>query len=530
MRPPDFLRYLRALYRRKWTIVVVTVVAVGAAIGFSESVKPSYTGTAKVLLGPSNAQTALSNGASTAGTSPNNIEDQIAVLTGPSVASLVRQKLGSSPPVSASNETNTDIIDVSVSSHSPALAARAANAYANGYVSFERTQDVDQLLSAASTIQGRISALQQQISGMGAGSPEATALQQQVVVLEQQLSTLQSDAALGSAGASVVQPATPPRTPSSPKKTLNGLVGLLGGLVLGTALAFVRESLDDTIVGREDVSLSQPELPVLALIPQYSVGRHEGGELVSASRPHSDAAESYRTLRTSVEFTALDRSISTLQLTSPRSTEGKTTTAANLVVTLSRRSAGKWWSWTATCVDPASTRCSGSGTRSASPLCSWARYRCPPRCYRFPTYRGSGCSPPDLVRRIRQSCSPAERAGEVIASLADLADIVVFDSPPVLPVTDAVALASRVDALLMVVQAGSTTAKDLGRALEMLGQVDASVIGAVLNGVQPRGRYGYRYGRYSYRYGEYSYGYGTPPGDGEREGNRSREPAEPSRE
>jgi Mrp family chromosome partitioning ATPase len=124
----------------------------------------------------------------------------------------------------------------------------------------------------------------------------------------------------------------------------------------------------------------------------------------------------------------------------------------------------------------------------------------------------------------------SQRAGEVIASLADLADIVVFDSPPVLPVTDAVALASRVDALLMVVQAGSTTAKDLGRALEMLGQVDASVIGAVLNGVQPRGRYGYRYGRYSYRYGEYSYGYGTPPGDGEREGNRSREPAEPSRE
>ena len=60
--------------------------------------------------------------------------------------------------------------------------------------------------------------------------------------------------------------------------------------------------------------------------------------------------------------------------------------------------------------------------------------------------------------------------------------------------------------------------------------MDASVIGAVLNGVQPRGRYGYRYGRYSYRYGEYSYGYGTPPGDGEREGNRSREPAEPSRE
>ena len=385
------------------------------------------------------------------------------------------------------------------------------------------------MLSAASTIQGRISALQQQISGMGAGSPEATALQQQVVVLEQQLSTLQSDAALGSAGASVVQPATPPRTPSSPKKTLNGLVGLLGGLVLGTALAFVRESLDDTIVGREDVSLSQPELPVLALIPQYSVGRHEGGELVSASRPHSDAAESYRTLRTSVEFTALDRSISTLQLTSPRSTEGKTTTAANLVVTLAK--VGR----EVVVVDCDLRRSClhtlfGLGNEVGFTSVLLGEVPLSAALLQVPDVPGlrllaSGPRPPNPSELLA-----SQRAGEVIASLADLADIVVFDSPPVLPVTDAVALASRVDALLMVVQAGSTTAKDLGRALEMLGQVDASVIGAVLNGVQPRGRYGYRYGRYSYRYGEYSYGYGTPPGDGEREGNRSREPAEPSRE
>ena len=76
------------------------------------------------------------------------------------------------------------------------------------------------------------------------------------------------------------------------------------------------------------------------------------------------------------------------------------------------------------------------------------------------------------------------------------ADIVILDCPPVLPVTDALVLSGRVDATLVVSAAGNTTRKDFGRAIELLRQVDAPIIGTVLNGASESGAYGYKYGYY----------------------------------
>ncbi|HEX2064358.1 MAG TPA: hypothetical protein VHE80_08050, partial [Acidimicrobiales bacterium] len=94
------------------------------------------------------------------------------------------------------------------------------------------------------------------------------------------------------------------------------------------------------------------------------------------------------------------------------------------------------------------------------------------------------------------------------------ADVVLVDCPPVLPVTDAAVLSSRVDATLLVATAGRTTRRELGRAYELLAQVDAPIIGTVLNGVTGEGAYGY------YRYA-YAYSYTA---DGEKRG-RSGAPA-----
>jgi Mrp family chromosome partitioning ATPase len=74
---------------------------------------------------------------------------------------------------------------------------------------------------------------------------------------------------------------------------------------------------------------------------------------------------------------------------------------------------------------------------------------------------------------------------------------VIVDCPPVLPVTDAVLSATNMDATLMIVSSGTTTAKDVSNALEVLGRVDAPVVGVVLNGVEISAGYRYRY-RYSY--------------------------------
>ncbi|MDQ4098559.1 MAG: CpsD/CapB family tyrosine-protein kinase, partial [Actinomycetota bacterium] len=87
----------------------------------------------------------------------------------------------------------------------------------------------------------------------------------------------------------------------------------------------------------------------------------------------------------------------------------------------------------------------------------------------------------------------SNRTSEVLKELKDRADIILIDSPPALPVTDAAVLASKVDATTLIATAGTTSKRAFGRALELLRQVDASIAGAVLNGATAEGSYGYTY-------------------------------------
>jgi Mrp family chromosome partitioning ATPase len=94
------------------------------------------------------------------------------------------------------------------------------------------------------------------------------------------------------------------------------------------------------------------------------------------------------------------------------------------------------------------------------------------------------------------------RMAEVINNLRASADFVIIDSPPIVPVTDAVVLSSRVDAVMMVIQAGKTRRRHLSKSADLLHQADAPVIGAVMNGAGRHARYGY--------YERYGYGYSKP--------------------
>jgi capsular exopolysaccharide synthesis family protein len=406
---------------------------------------------------------------------------------------------------------------VTADSTVPRRAAAIANAYATAYLQYRQGRAVDTLAGAAKTLQGRINALQGQINSLNdqvlaaspdqrstvqaSVGPQVTALSQQIATLNQQMSQLQSGATSGQAGAQIVKPADTPTSPASPQRVRNGLLGLGGGLVLGIALAFVREALDDTITTRQDIDRAQPGLPVLGLIPAVASRQRNGNEVVSAVRPHSAAAEAYRSLRTAIQFLGLDRPLRTLQVTSPRTSEGKTTTIANLGVTLA-----------------------GAGQRVIMVSCDLRR----PLLHEFfratndvgftsvllgttPLSRAvqdvndlpglqllaSGPKPPNPSELLG-----GQRAAEVLSTLCDSADLVLVDSPPALAVTDAVVLAPRLDATLVVIGSGATTRRDLASALELLGQVDAPVVGAVLNSVTTESAYGYRSG--------YVYGYGVP--------------------
>jgi capsular exopolysaccharide synthesis family protein len=217
---------------------------------------------------------------------------------------------------------------------------------------------------------------------------------------------------------------------------------------------------------------------------------------VSRSSQSSVPAESYRSLRTSIQFISLESVVKTVQFTSPNAAEGKTTTLANLAVVMAQ-----------------------SGQRVITVCCDFRR----PRLHEFFNLSNhvgftsvllgeatleNALQPVPGLDNLRIMASgqippnPSEllsgaRTGEVLARLAEDADIVLVDSPPILPVTDAAVLASRVDAVVMVVAAGISVKSQVSRALETLGQVDASIAGLVLNRAAETDSYAY----YQYAYG-----------------------------
>jgi capsular exopolysaccharide synthesis family protein len=121
----------------------------------------------------------------------------------------------------------------------------------------------------------------------------------------------------------------------------------------------------------------------------------------------------------------------------------------------------------------------------------------------------SGLLPPNPSELLA-----SKRTVQVLTALQAESDIVLIDCPPVLPVTDAAVLSARVDATLLVATARVTTRRDFGRAMELLRQVEAPLVGAVLNGVTEEGAYGYAYKSRYYQ----------APGTGEGRGRQRQEP------
>src|SRR5262249_46286242 len=115
---------------------------------------------------------------------------------------------------------------------------------------------------------------------------------------------------------------------------LIGALGLVAGIALGIALAFLRERLDDSLRGRLDLE-TNVGAPVLAVIPRVPGWRNKHqARLVTREQPKSAVAEAYPTLRTSASFTSVQRGLKAIMITSPEAGEGKTTTAANLSLVL----------------------------------------------------------------------------------------------------------------------------------------------------------------------------------------------------
>jgi non-specific protein-tyrosine kinase len=218
-------------------------------------------------------------------------------------------------------------------------------------------------------------------------------------------------------------------------------------------------------------------------------------EVPALAEPTSPAAEAYRTLRTSVQFLSLKRPVRTLMITSPNAGDGKTTTIANLGVVFARAGVPVT---VVSCDLRRPTLHEAFGLSNTVGFTSVLlgqvsaedALQTVPNLERL-TVMAAGPIPPNPSELLS-----LRKASDVFVSLAASGRVVLVDAPPVLPVSDALVLANRVDAVLLVCVAGMTTRKDAARAVELLSQVDAPLVGTILNGASEPGGYGYSYRYY----------------------------------
>ena len=255
------------------------------------------------------------------------------------------------------------------------------------------------------------------------------------------------------------------------------------------------------------------ELPVLGLIPEEARnGRAAAGHratlpLVSLSDPDDPASEAYRTLRTNVTFVNAGQPMHCVVVTSPGPGEGKSTTAANLAITLAQRGAHTLLvdaDLRRPIVHKAFNLVQEPGLTDVlvgtADLREAIRPNVAPKLDLLP----SGPQPPNPSELLG-----SEAMHRLLTQLRGQYDMIVFDSPPILAVTDATVLGAAIDGVIMVLRAGETEEAAAQRALQQLRHVQTRVAGAVLNGIERRRD----------RYYNHYYGY---RGEGGREGTLSK--------
>ena len=312
----------------------------------------------------------------------------------------------------------------------------------------------------------------------------------------------------------IIDPANYPIKPVSPQRRREVLLALALGVLVGVGAAVLLDRLDDSVRSPDEIT-EQLGLTMLGMIPAIKLehdpqpGAVMMERLVTHANPRSPVAESYRSLRTNLAFARARQNIKTLVLTSPGPADGKSTTVANLAITFAQQGQRTLL------VDGDLRRAVLDKTFSVprSPgltdvIVGEAELEHAVNATDVPNLfvLGSGQFPPNPSELLGSNAMAS-----VIRDAREQFDVVLFDSPPLLAVTDAAVLSTMVDGTILVVRMGSTARQAVRRASGQLQAVHAKVLGAVMNDVDLRkssyyGGYGYAY--YAY-YGSEAAGNGN---------------------
>jgi succinoglycan biosynthesis transport protein ExoP len=313
----------------------------------------------------------------------------------------------------------------------------------------------------------------------------------------------------------IINAARVPTSPSQPNIPRNLTFALVLGVISGISLAFLLESMDNTVRTPEQAQALSC-LPSLGMIPLGSKSASYGAtgkrlaltasqevvETVTQARPQSQMAESYRALRTSLLLSNLGAPPRVILVTSARPQEGKTTTSINTAIVLAQKGV-RVLLIDADLRRPSIHKTLGMGPRSglsnvltgsASLQQTVATTPILPNLFILP----AGTPPPNPAELLASS-----NMRDLLEELREQFDHIVIDTPPTLSVTDAVVLSPRADATILVIRSGQTTKQALRRARDILMQVNAHVAGVLLNAVDLTSPDYYYYYEYQGKYGSY---------------------------
>jgi len=400
-----------------------------------------------------------------------------------------------------------DVLTVTATDRNPVTAAKFANTYVQQFIAFRQESDRAQLTQAQHVIAMQLAAIPAaQRLGATAQALAARALQLQA------LASVQTD------NAEIVETATPPTSPSAPTPKKTAVLGVILGLLAGGALALMLVRRDRRVRSVAEVE-ELYGLPVLGTIPESSALRGRGA--VGTSREQ----DAFRMIRAQLQYSDVDRQISTVMVTSPAEGEGKSLVALNIA-----RAAGRADGTRALLIEAdmrrptLATLIGREGAAGLSELLVKQdinlKFSLREAVVRPEQTEGGGPSSDfDVLVAGAAPRNPVEllqskRMADLLAHAKSLYDLVIIDTPPIGVVSDPISLVHQVDGVVVVSRLRHSRRDHAALLMKQLRGLNAQTLGVVVNGFEARGG----------AYGQYTYGAGDPdPEQGPRRFRRWRE-------
>lgn len=496
--------YARVLRRGLWIVVLTTALAALGAVYASHRQQKLYRSSADVYLSNQNLAASLSSVQAAYEDPARVAATQAQLATTPQVAaSALRiahvtdrtpsELLARSAVTSSAAD---DILTFAVTDPSPSLAQRLAQADATAYTRYRRKLDTVAITQALRKANARLGELKT------AGDQRSTAYAN-LLDKQQQLSTLQ---VLQGSNAEVVRAAGRPVL-TQPKTKRNAALAAVLGVVLGVGLALLRDAFNTRVRTAGEVQ-ELLDLPLLGRLPEPARRLRSKNHLAMLNDPSSPAAEAYRILGTNLDFVNLERSARTIMFTSAQHSEGKSTTVANLALALARAgrkvilvdldlrapSVGGFFYTDGSrgLTSVALGKLSLDDALTPIPL---LQYEGEERASR----NGSAAGLLQVLPVGPLPPNPAEFTGshalvELLAELEQRADLVLIDATPMLQLSDAMTLTTRVDALVVVARLSQIRRTVLTELHRVLDTAPIAKLGVVVTGADATESYGDGYG------------------------------------